>query len=319
MEDSRNRGEEMNREFHQAVVIGGGPAGLTAGIYLMRAGVDAIIVEKILLGGTPAKYERIENYPGFPEGVSSKELVARMAEQGKRLGLVTKELAEVEGISPEGGLFVLRAAGEEITCAAVLVASGTASKKLDIQGEQELLGRGVSTCATCDGAFFRNCTVAVIGGGDAAIQEAMVLANIAGKVYVVHRRDALRAQKILQERAFRNSKIEFLWNRKPVEIVGQDEVKSLILEDTKTHERSELKVDGVFVYAGASPDTAFLGDLVERDASGFVVTDENLATKTPGIFAAGDVRKKLLRQVSTAVGDGALAAVSLERFLLERE
>lgn len=304
------------REFHEAVIIGGGPAGLTAGIYLMRAGVKVLLLEKVMLGGTPTRYDYVENYPGFPDGVSSKDLVARMAEQGKRFGLLTKELTEVEEISTERDRFAVRAGDLELETMGIVVATGTESMKLGIPGEQELLGRGVSTCATCDGAFFRNLEVAVVGGGDAAIQEALTLANIASRVYVIHRRDRLRAQKILQDRAFLQGKIKFLWNKIPVEITGLAEVESVILEDTKTHERSELKVDGVFIYAGARPDTSFLKDLVERDGAGFIVTDDNLGTKTPGLYAAGDVRKKSLRQISTAVGDGALAAVSLERYIL---
>ena len=200
----------------------------------------------------------------------------------------------------------------------MIVASGTESMKMGIPGETELLGRGISYCATCDGAFFRNLEVAVIGGGDSAIQEGIALANIVKKVYVVHRRDTLRAQKIIQERAFRQSNMEFLWNMVPVEIRGKDQVESIVLEHTKSKERSEHKVDGVFIYVGERPATNFLGDLVERDDAGFVITDENLATKTEGLFIAGDVRKKTLRQITTAVGDGALAAVSLERYILEK-
>jgi thioredoxin reductase (NADPH) len=305
-------------EFHEAVILGGGPAGLTAGIYLMRAGIDAVLIERGILGGTPMKYERVENYPGFPDGVSCSELMGRMAEQGKKFGLTTREFSEVEEISRKGDRFVVRAGGVEFECLGVIVASGTESMKMGIPGETELLGRGISYCATCDGAFFRNLEVAVIGGGDSAIQEGLALANIVKKVYVIHRRDALRAQKIIQERAFRQSNMEFLWNMVPVEIRGKDQVESILLENTKSKERSELKVDGVFIYVGERPATNFLGDLVERDGTGFVITDENLATKTEGLFIAGDVRKKALRQITTAVGDGALAAVSLERYILEK-
>lgn len=303
-------------EFHEAVIIGGGPAGLTAGIYLMRAGIDAILIEKGILGGTPMKYEHIENYPGFPEGISCKELMSRMAEQARRFGLVVKEFSEVEEVSHRGDRFVIKAGAAELECLGIVVASGTEAMKLGIPGENELVGRGISYCATCDGAFFRNLDVAVIGGGDSAIQEGIALANVAKRVYVIHRRDELRAQKIIQERAFRNAKMEFLWNKIPLEIKGKDQVESILLSDTKTGERSELRVDGVFVYVGERPWTQFLGDLVERDGAGFVMTDENLAAKTKGLFIAGDMRKKGLRQVTTAVGDGALAAVSLERYIL---
>ena len=305
-------------DFHEAVILGGGPAGLTAGIYLMRAGISALLIEKGILGGTPMKYERVENYPGFPEGVACSELMGRMAEQAKRFGLETREFSEVEFVSHEGDKFTVRAGGTVCGCAGLIVASGTESMKLNIPGENELLGRGISYCATCDGSFFRNLDVAVIGGGDAAIQEALALANIVRKVFIVHRRDTLRAQKIIQDRAFRNEKIEFLWNKTPVEIRGREQVDALVMDDTLTGVRSEIRVEGVFIYVGARPATSFLGGLVERDGAGFVITDEFLAAKTEGLYVAGDVRKKALRQITTAVGDGALAAVNLERYILEK-
>ncbi|MGD0235803.1 MAG: FAD-dependent oxidoreductase, partial [Syntrophorhabdales bacterium] len=188
-------------EFHEVVVVGGGPAGLTAGIYLMRAGIDAILVEQGVVGGTPMKYEHVENYPGFPEGIASRELMERMTLQAKRFGLVVKDFCQVSGITVQGGRFTTQAGEESIESLGVIVASGTQSVKIDIPGEAEFMGRGVSNCATCDGMFFRNLDVAVIGGGDAAIQEGLTLANLARKVYVVHRRETLRAQKIIQDRA----------------------------------------------------------------------------------------------------------------------
>jgi thioredoxin reductase (NADPH) len=303
-------------EFHDAIILGGGPAGLTAGIYLMRAGIETLLIERGILGGTPMKYDRVENYPGFPDGVACSELMGRMAGQAKRVGLVTKEFAEVEEVSLRGDRFAVRAGGEDFECEGIVVATGTEAMKLGIPGEKELVGRGISYCATCDGAFFRNLEVAVIGGGDAAIQEGISLAHLVKKVYVIHRRDRLRAQKILQDRAFANGKIEFLWNKVPVEIRGKDQVDSILLEDTGTGERGELKVDGVFIYVGARPAASFLGDLVEKDGAGFVAAGEDLASGTEGLFIAGDVRKKGLRQISTAVGDGALAAVNLERYIL---
>jgi thioredoxin reductase (NADPH) len=305
-------------EFHEAIIIGSGPAGLTAGIYLMRAGINAVLVEKGVLGGTPMNYDHVENYPGFPDGISSKELMRKMAEQAQRFGLSMKEFAEVEEVAHQGDRFIIKAGGDVLESLGAIVCTGTVSMKIGIPGEEEFVGRGISYCATCDGAFFRNLDVAVIGGGDAAIQEGLALTNIVRKVYVVHRRDQLRAQKIIQERAFKNEKMEFLWNKVPVEIEGKDQVESILLEDTKTHERSRVHVDGVFVYVGARPNTQFLGGLVERDGAGFIITDENLLTKTPGLYVAGDARKKSLRQIATAVGDGALAAVSLEHYILEK-
>ncbi|HEY3276418.1 MAG TPA: thioredoxin-disulfide reductase [Syntrophorhabdaceae bacterium] len=305
-------------EHFDAVILGGGPAGLTAGIYLMRAGMSTLLLEKGILGGTPMKYERVENYPGFPDGVVCRELMSRMAEQARKFGLVTKEFSEIEEVAARGDRFTIKAGGAEFECEGVIAATGTESMKLDIPGESELLGRGISYCATCDGAFFRNLEIAVIGGGDAAIQEGIALAHIVKKVYVIHRRDTLRAQKIIQDRAFANSKMEFLWNKVPLEIKGKDQVESILLKDTETGASTELKVDGVFIYVGARPATSFLGSLVDRDRGGFIVTGEDLATRTKGLFAAGDVRKKALRQITTAVGDGALAAVNLERYILGR-
>jgi thioredoxin reductase (NADPH) len=298
-------------------VIGGGPAGLTAGIYLMRAGIDAMLIEQGLVGGTPLKYEHVENYPGFPEGIESRELMDRMASQARRFGLVIKDFCQVSEVGRQEGKLITRAGDDEIESLGVIVATGTESVRIDIPGEADLMGRGVSNCATCDGMFFKDLDVAVIGGGDAAIQEGLTLANLARKVYVIHRRDALRAQKIIQDRAFKNPKMEFLWNKVPTEIVGKDQVESIKLRDTKTGETSEIKVDGVFVYVGSRPNTLFLRDLVEKDQAGFIITDENLLTRTEGLYVAGDARRKLLRQISTAVGDGALAAVSLERYILE--
>lgn len=304
-------------EFHEAIIIGAGPAGLTAGIYLMRAGVESVLIEKGVMGGTPMNYEHVENYPGFPGGISSPELMLKMAEQAKRFGLPIKEFIEVEEVNSEGDRFIIKAGADSMESLGVIVCTGTVSVKMGIPGEEEFVGRGISYCATCDGAFFRNLDVAVIGGGDAAIQEGLALTNIVRKVYVIHRRDQLRAQKIIQDRAFKNEKMEFLWNKVPVKIEGKDQVESILIEDTKTHERSRVKVDGVFVYVGARPNTQFLGNLVERDGAGFIVTDENLATKTAGLYVAGDARKKPLRQITTAVGDGALAAVSLEHYIME--
>lgn len=304
-------------EFHEAIIIGGGPAGLTAGIYLMRAGIDTLLLEKIMPGGTPLNTWHIENYPGFPEGISGKDLMDRFTIHAKNTGLLIKEFSEVEGISRKGERFTIKTSEATYESIGIVIATGTEPAKMGIPGENEFLGRGISYCATCDGSFFGNLDVAVIGGGDAAIEEGLSLANIVKKVYVIHRRDALRAQKIIQDRAFRNSKMEFLWNKKPVEIGGKDQVEYIAVEDTKTKERTEVKVDGVFVYVGAKPNTSFLGNLVDRDEAGFVLTNEALSTRTNGLYIAGDVRKKTLRQISTAVGDGALAAVNLEKYILE--
>jgi len=304
-------------ELHDAIIIGAGPAGLTAGIYLMRAGIETLLLEKTLAGGMPVNTERVENYPGFPEGISGRELMDRFADHAKTFGLPIKEFSEVSGVERDGKTFIVTTTEGEYRSLGIIIAAGTEPMKMGIPGEDKLVGRGISYCATCDGMFFRNMDVAVIGGGDSAIEEGLSLAHIVKKVYVIHRRDALRAQKILQDRAFRNDKMEFLWNKRPAEIGGADQVEYITVEDTKTGEHTRVDVSGVFVYVGYRAKTAFLGDLVDRDGSGFIITDENLESKTKGLYAAGDVRKKTLRQISTAVGDGALAAVNLERYLLE--
>jgi thioredoxin reductase (NADPH) len=311
--------EVVVSEYHEAVIIGGGPAGLTAGLYLMRAGIDTLLLEKTLPGGTPLNTDRIENYPGFPEGISGKELMDRKVKHAKAFGLPIKEFTEVESLSFEGERFIIKTSAGLFESMGVIVATGTESMKMNIPGERELAGRGISYCATCDGMFFKNLDVAVIGGGNAAIEEGLLLANIVKKVYIIHRRGTLRAQKILQERAFKNNKIEFLWNKKVIEIAGRDQVEYVVVEDTQKGERSRVEVSGVFIYIGSAPNTAFLKELVKRDSAGFVLTDENLAAKTKGLFIAGDVRKKALRQIATAVGDGALAAVNLEKYILEKK
>jgi thioredoxin reductase (NADPH) len=284
----------------------------------MRAGIKTILLEKQLVGGAALNTEHIDNYPGFPDGISGRELTGRMAEQAKRLGLVIKEFSGVEGIACAGGLFETGVDKESYQSVGIIAAMGTEPLKLGIPGEDALVGRGVSYCATCDGMFFRDLHVAVVGGGDTALSEALTLANIAGKVYVIHRRDQLRAQQILQGRAARNDKIELMLNSVPLRINGGTQVESITFRHTKTGVESELKVSGVFFYVGLRPETGFLGSLVDRDEAGFIVTGEDLGTKTQGLFAAGDVRKKSLRQISTAVGDGALAAVNLEKYVLEK-
>lgn len=304
-------------DHHEAVIIGGGPAGLTAGIYLMRAGIRTVLLEKGVVGGTAMMTDHVENYPGFPEGITGRELMARMTEQAKRFGLIVTEFASVEKMTRSRERFEIRHGEGTVTTNGVIVAVGTEPAKLGIPGETELMGRGVSYCATCDGMFFRDAEVAVVGGGDAAIQEALTLANLASHVYIIHRRGELRAQKILQDRVFKNNKVTVLWNSQPCEIKGKDQVESMVLKDTGTGELSEVPVSGIFFYVGSQPSTSFLGNLVDRDEAGFIVAKEDLSTRTPGLFVAGDARKKILRQVTTAVGDGALAAVGLERYILE--
>lgn len=305
------------KKRYDALIVGGGPAGLTSGIYLVREQIKTILLEKMVAGGAPLNTQRIENYPGFPDPISGRELMERFVSQAKAHGLEVIEFGEVKKVEKNGDIFTVKTENETYEAHGVIIATGTNPLKLGIPGEEEYIGRGVSFCATCDGPLFKNGVVAVVGGGDSAFEEALFLSNFASKVYIVHRRETFRAQKILQERASNNEKISFLINKRPVEIKGEKYLRELVLEDVRTKEKESIKVDGVFVYVGSRPDTSFLGELVQRDENGFVITDEDLSTKTEGLYAAGDVRKKTLRQISTAVGDGAQAAKSLYRYLFE--
>lgn len=302
---------------HELVIIGGGSAGLTAGIYAMRYGLELVLLTIGAPGGQTATATTIENFPGFPEGITGAELVMRLTQQAESFG-VTFENAEVKSIEPEDGRWRLVCADGEMLATAIIIAVGASPRRLKIPGERDLFGRGVSYCATCDGFFYRNQTVAVIGGGNTAIEEALYLSDIAEMVYVVHRRDELRAERILAERAFKVDNLEFIWDTIPVEILGDDDgVSGVALRNTKTEDDSELDIDGLFVAIGYEPNTGFLGDLIELDG-GFIVTDSRMRTSQPGIFAAGDVRDKPLRQVTTAVGDAAIAADSAYRYVSER-
>lgn len=302
---------------HELVIIGGGAAGLTAGMYAMRYGLDLVLLTVGVPGGQTATATTIENFPGFPDGITGAELIMRLTQQAENFGVVF-ENAEVETIESTGGRWRLHCGDRDYLTTAVIIAVGAHPRRLKIPGERDLFGRGVSYCATCDGFFFRGQTVAVIGGGNTAIEEAIYLAGITEKVYVIHRRDELRAEQLLAERAFGVENIEFIWDTVPTEILGEDSgVTGLALHNKVTEEDSEIEVDGVFVAIGYEPNTGFLGDLVELN-EGFIVTDERMRTSQPGIFAAGDVRDTPLRQVATAVGDAAIAADSAYRYVAER-
>lgn len=297
------------------VIIGGGPAGLTAGLYAARAALDTVLIERGMPGGQAASTERIENYPGFPEGVDGPELTMRMAEQAQRFGceIVYSDVEKLERV--EDGFKVTYGDGE-LTAKTVIVTSGAKPKFLGAKGESEFHGRGVSYCATCDGAFFRDATLAVIGGGDAAVEEAMFLTKFASKVYIIHRRGELRATKILQERARKNDKIEFVWHSVLEEVQGDQKVESVLIRDVRTDEKKKLKVDGVFVYVGTEANSDLIKDFVQLDQSGYAIVGEDTTTDVPGLFIAGDLRKKSLRQVITAAADGAVAATQAEKYLM---
>jgi thioredoxin reductase (NADPH) len=303
----------MDQEY-EVIIIGGGPAGLSAGIYTSRARRKSLLIERGGVGGLVADAELVENYPGFPEGISGAELGQLMHQQATKYGLETL-LAEATGLELKGEKKVVITTKGQFTAKAVIIASGSERRKLDIPGEAEFTGKGVSYCATCDGPFFRQQPVAVVGGGNAAITEALHLVKFASRVIVIHRRDQLRATRILEERAQAEPKIEFLWNTIVEEIEGEDKVKQLSLRNVITGEKSALDVAGVFVSVGLRPNTAFVKGIIPLDDAGYITTNERMETEIPGIFAAGDVRLNSGRQTITAAGDGATAAIYTEKFI----
>ncbi len=303
----------MNEKY-DVVIIGGGPAGLTAGLYASRAKLNSLLIEKGLVGGQIANAEQVENYPGFPEGIGGVELGQLMHQQATKYGLKTL-LAEVTGIELQGEQKVIRTTEGDFIAKAVIVAGGSERQKLSVPGEEKFTGKGVSYCATCDAAFFREQPVAVVGGGDAAITEALHLTKFASRVTVIHRRDQLRASRILQEKAFSQPKIEFRWNSIVEKIEGGDLVKRIRLRQVKTGEESALEVAGIFISVGLKPNTDYLKSILSLDVTGLITTDEKMETEIPGIFAAGDIRYNSARQAITAAGDGATAAIYAEKFI----
>lgn len=301
---------------YDVIIVGGGPAGLTAGLYAGRAKLNCLLLEKMpLLGGQIVNAWNVENYPGFPGGIAGQELTANMESQAREFGLVIRT-GEVSALRLHGAWRqVVTGEGEEYACRAVILASGASLNRLGIDGEERFIGRGVSYCATCDGFFFKGRDVLLVGGGDAALEEALFLTRFVNRVTIVHRRDTLRATRILQERAFANAKIDFLWDTVLEKISGSQAVEMVTLKNLKTGTLTEQKTDGIFVFVGTSPNTEFAKGMLHLDQGGFIVTNDSMETSTPGIFAAGDSRRKLLRQVSTAVGDGATAAVAAEKYL----
>ncbi len=298
---------------YEVIIIGGGPAGLTAGLYSSRAGLKSLLVERGIFGGQIVNATLVENYPGFPEGISGSELGSLMHQQATKYGLEVI-IAEVTGLAP-GQPYNVSTTEGSFEAAAMIIAAGSEYRKLGVAGEEKLSGRGVSYCATCDGFLFRDKEVAVIGGGDTAITDALELSRHAKKVYVIHRRDQLRAGQVLQERAFAHPKLEFIWNTVVEEVLGDRLLERLELRNVKTGQQSNLKVDGLFVAVGLMPNSQQFFKILELDDAGYIVTDEMMATSAPGIFAAGDIRRNSARQVAAAVGDGATAAMSAFRYL----
>lgn len=303
----------MTKTDYDLVIIGAGPAGMTAGIYAARARMNVLLLEKAVPGGQILVTDWIENYPGFPEGISGYDLAEKMRLQAQGLGLKI-ETAEVHSLNLSGEVKEIVLKDRSITAKSLIIASGASPKNLDI-GEEKFMGKGVSFCATCDAPFFKDKTVVAIGGGDTAVQETTFLTKFVKKVYLVHRRDELRAAKILQERAFANDKIEFVWDSVATGMEGFFGLEGVKVKNLKTNEEKTLKADGCFIWIGISPNTSFLNDAVETDEFGFIRADAKMQTSVPGVYAAGDVRDTPLRQIATAVGDAAIAAVSAEHFI----
>jgi thioredoxin reductase (NADPH) len=303
---------------HEVIIIGGGPAGLTAALYAARSRFSPLVIESALFGGQMTTTDLIENYPGFPEGITGAELGGLMEEQAKRFG-VESVVQEVIEVGLQEDIKVVKTQESTYLCEALIICTGTEYRKLGVPGEKEFTGKGVSFCSTCDGAFFKDCQIVVVGGGDSALTEAIYLTKFAKEVTIIHRRDALRGTKIYQERACANPKIKFLWNSVVQEIKGDKTVQSILVKNTKTNEVKEFETEGVFLFVGLLPRTQFLKGLVKMDESGYIITDEKCETSVRGVFAAGDCRKQLLRQIATAVGDGATAAFAVEKYLEGKE
>jgi len=305
----------VNREY-DIVIAGGGPAGLAAGLYAARALRRTVLLEKGVIGGQISLTERVENYPGV-EAIGGFDLAQTMLRQAESYGLET-DSREVLGLGRLDDLWVVKTNDGDYRAKAVIITSGADYNRLDVPGEERLTGRGVSYCATCDAAFFAGQEVVVVGGGDSALDEGMFAARHVAKVYLIHRRDELRASRILQERVFADPKFEFVWNTVVKEVLGEDQVVGVRLRDLPSGEERVLPVAGVFVFIGHHPNTTYLRGLVRMDEGGHIVVNEWMETDQPGLFAAGDARQNSARQVVAAAGDGATAAIAAERYISSR-
>lgn len=299
---------------YDTIIIGGGPAGLTAAIYSARARLNTLLVEKTFPGGLMMISEYIENYPGFASGVSGTDLCTAMRDQVGKFGAVV-QLSEIASVNLTGPEKIIRTANGELRAKTVILSLGAKPRRLGVPGENEFQGRGVSYCATCDGPFFQGKKLAVIGGGDTAVEDSCYLTRFADDVTIIHRRDKFRAAKMLQERVFSNPRIKVMWDSVVEEIQGNPSVNQLMIKDLRTSKLTNLNVDGVFVLIGQDPDTVFLKGQVELDEFGYIPTDSEMRTNLPGVFAAGDVRQKSFRQIVTACADGAIAANSAEKYI----
>ena len=303
----------LEKKF-DVVILGGGPAGFSAGIYTARGNVSTAILDVSMLGGQPSNYLELENYPAFMK-IGGFELMEKFEEHADMFGVQKFPMQEIEFIDLVSSPKIIRTKEVEFRTKSVIIATGAKPMKLGVKGEEEFVGRGVSYCAVCDGAFYKDKVVAVVGGGNSAVEESIYLTKFASKVYIIHRRDELRADKIIQDRAAKNEKIEFVLNSVVCEIQGQDLVNNLILKNTKTDEMFNLAVDGVFPYIGITPNVENISGQITQDKAGFIITDETMKTSIDGVFAIGDVRKTPLRQVITAASDGAIAGVYAVKYI----
>ena len=304
----------MQDDIYDVIIVGGGAAGLTAGIYTCRAGLKTLMLERLMPGGQVINAENIENFPGFPDGISGAEIGPLMQQQAMNYGLQI-QLGEVDKLAKEGNGWRLSAWGQEYISRAVIIAGGSTLRKLGVPGEEEFFGAGVSYCATCDGGFFINQTVGVVGGGDSALDEAIVLTEYASKVILFHRGDVFSGEQILRDRVLSHPKIEVRWNTTVSEILGDGQVEGVSIVDETSGETSRTDLSGIFIYIGLDPNTEYLQDLLPMDNAGHIPTDIWMNTDARGIFAAGDIRQNSAAQLVSAAGDGATAAISARRYL----
>ena len=301
--------------LYDMIVIGGGPPGYTAALYAARSGLSVLVLEKLSAGGQMTNTEQIDNYPGFPEGIDGFELGERMQKGALRFG-AENQFSEVKSVELSGQVKIVRTRKKEFQARTVVLAAGAYPRKAGVEGEDRFAGRGVAYCAACDGMFYKDKTVAVYGGGNSAVEDALLLSRICKKVYLIHRRDTLRATKVYQDALF-GSSVELVWNSRVTAFLGDKHLSGVEIEDTKTGEKRELSLDGIFVSIGRIPDTGLFEGQVDMDEAGYLIADETTRTNLPGVFAAGDVRTKQLRQVITAAADGAAAAWNAEQYLAE--
>ena len=296
------------------IILGGGPAGLSAAIYAARSAAKTAIIDISMLGGQPSNYLELENYPGFAK-IGGYDLMEKFEEHADMFGIQKFPMEEIQSVDLTSDIKTVTTLNGEFKAKSIIIATGAQSKKLGVEGEKEFVGRGVSYCAVCDGAFYKDKVVAVVGGGNAAVEEASYLTKFASKVYLIHRRDELRADKIVQERAFKNEKLEFIYDTIVNKINGENLVKSATIENVKTHEIKDLAIDGIFPYIGFEPNADLFTGQIKQDKNGFIIVDEAMQTSVKGIYAIGDVRVTPLRQVITAAADGAIAAVYAGRYI----